>query len=223
MPPIVKHILVTNLPSDTIKETIIFNVPKDSVDLWWPNGYGNQALYDLKVTWSGANRILHSNDIRQTPMEYLRSTKTIRIGFRTIELIEEPMSYGNSFYFKVNGLPIFIKGTNWIPSDILPEKMFDESRIKHLLGSVKDAHMNSVRVWGGGVYESDYFYDLADEYGILLWQDMMFACAMYPVYSEFLKSVEIEVEQNIRRLQRHPSILIWAGNNENEAALVQNW
>lgn len=96
-------------------------------------------------------------------------------------------------------------------------------RIKHLLKAAKDAHMNMLRVWGGGVYESDYFYQLADEYGILIWQDLMFACAMYPVFDEFLASVRTEVQQNIRRLQHHPSIAIFATNNENEVALAQNW
>lgn len=92
-----------------------------------------------------------------------------------------------------------------------------------MLTAAKEAHMNMLRVWGGGVYESDYFYDLADEYGILIWQDLMFACAMYPVFNDFLASVRIEVAQNTRRLQHHPCIAIFATNNENEAALVQNW
>lgn len=130
---------------------------------------------------------------------------------------------GLSFYFEVNGHPMFMKGSNWIPSDVLPEKSASRDRIKFLLGAARDAHMNMLRVWGGGVYESDYFYEVADEYGILIWHDFMFACAMYPVYENFLHSVTVEVEQNVRRLQHHASIAIWATNNENEAALVQNW
>lgn len=112
-----------------------------------------------------------------------------RIGFRTIELIQEPNEEddGLTFYFKVNGIPIFMKGSNWIPSHILPEKAQDPVKLKSLLLAAKDANMNMLRVWGGGFYESDTFYDLADEMGILIWQDMMFACAMYRSDQDFLK------------------------------------
>lgn len=92
---------------------------------------------------------------------------------------------GLSFYLRINHVPMFMKGTNWIPSQILPEKSFDLIKVRRLLYAVKDAHMNMIRVWGGGIYESDQFYDIADELGILIWQDMMFACAMYPVFDEF--------------------------------------
>lgn len=223
IPATEKHVLVSKSNVDSFKEAITFTVPKRLVELWWPNGFGKQTLYRLNVTWLGENRDIFTNEIKQIPVEFLRSEKLIRVGFRTIELIEDSIKDGNSFYFKVNDVPIFMKGTNLIPIDILPEKMFNKEKIQYLMLSTKEAHMNSIRVWGGGVYESDYFYDLADEHGILIWQDMMFACAMYPVHSEFLASVELEITQNVRRLQRHPSILVWAGNNENEAALVQNW
>lgn len=116
-----------------------------------------------------------------------------------------------------------MKGSNWIPADVLPDRGGDVRTIKYLLTAARDAHMNMLRVWGGGVYESDYFYELADEYGILIWQDLMFACAMYPVYDAFLASVRTEVRQNTRRLQHHPSVAIFATNNENEVALAQNW
>lgn len=219
--PIKKCMVVTNV--DQFKETVSLTIPKRSVDRWWPNGYGEQILYNLNVTWLGENRSTLTNEIKQMPIEFLQSEKVISIGFRTIDLCEDPTDTGNLFYFKVNNVPIFMKGTNFIPSDILPEKMFDREKIEYLMLSAKEAHMNSIRVWGGGVYESDDFYDLADQHGILIWQDMMFACAMYPVNGTFLASVEVEIAQNVRRLQRHPSILVWAGNNENEAALVQNW
>lgn len=130
---------------------------------------------------------------------------------------------GLSFYFEVNGHPLFMKGSNWIPADILPERSADRRRVKYLLKAARDANMNMLRVWGGGVYESDYFYELADEYGILIWQDLMFGCAMYPVFDEFLASVRSEIRQNVRRLQHHASIALYATNNENEVALVQNW
>lgn len=220
---IVEHVLVHRSTKNSFNKTISLRIPKDIVELWWPNEYGKQQLYNLHVSWQGENRDIFTNEIKQIPAEFLKSEKTIRIGFRTIELVEDQDENGNRFYFSVNNVPIFLKGTNWIPCDIRPEKLSDENKIEYLLTSVKDAHMNVVRVWGGGVYESDFFYNLADEYGILIWQDMMFACAMYPIFSTFLASVKIEIEQNIRRIQHHTSILVWAGNNENEAALMQNW
>lgn len=221
--PSIFHIRVTNSSTNDYQHVISFDLAKDEVELWWPNGYGDQMLYTMHVKWQEENKDIFTNEIKQIPFEHLASTKSVTIGFRTIELIEQTTDHGNTFYFKVNSIPIFMKGTNWIPIDILPEKMFNREKIDHLLLSVKEAHMNVIRVWGGGVYESDYFYQLADKYGILIWQDMMFACAMYPVFPEFLNSVALEISQNIRRIQSHPSILLWAGNNENEAALVQNW
>lgn len=221
--PIQQHVIVSKSKLDQFKAKVTLIVPKESVELWWPNGFGHQPLYQLNITWLGENRNIHTNEIQQIPVHYLRSEKVVRVGFRTIELREDPADNGNLFYFKVNDVPIFMKGTNVIPTDILPERQSDKNKLEYLMSSVKEANMNSVRVWGGGVYESDYFYDLADEYGILIWQDMMFACAMYPVHDEFLNSVRMEIAQNIRRMQSHPSILIWAGNNENEAALIQNW
>ena len=194
-------------------------VNKSSVNRWWPNGYGSQSLYDLQIKWEDS-RI---NEVSSRDRIFLIDSKTISVGFRTIELIQEEMGNGLSFYFKVNGIPIFMKGSNWIPSHILPEKSANKERIKELLQAARDANMNMLRVWGGGVYESSYFYSLADEYGILIWQDMMFACAMYPAEEDFLDSVRTEVKVQVRRLQYHPSIALFATNNENEVALRQNW
>ena len=117
------------------------------------------------------------------------ASKKLRIGFRTIELVQDSISEkaGNEFYFKVNNVSMFMKGSNWAPMDILPERGYDSKRLYHLLYSVKVANMNMLRVWGGGVYESDEFYELADQFGILVWQDFMFACSMYPVNEEFLR------------------------------------
>lgn len=217
------HVYVPVLEDTEMSFTIPISIKEDDVKLWWPYGYGEQNLYTLKVSWQGENRNINTNEVKSTPSEWQESHKSLRIGFRTVELIEEPIEGGNTFYFKVNGVPVFIKGSNWIPMDILPEKMFDPDKLKYLMSAVQDANMNALRVWGGGVYESNEFYTLADEFGILVWQDMMFACAMYPVFPEFLESVKIELAQNIRRIQSHPSILLWSGNNENEAALAQNW
>ncbi|XP_050445741.1 beta-mannosidase isoform X1 [Cataglyphis hispanica] len=197
---------------DTSEKYININisiiVPADVVENWWPNGYGKQHLYHLTTTVTTANSVLH---------------KRIRVGFRTVELVEEPLEKGLSFYFRVNGVPIFAKGSNFIPASVFPELGSKEDTIRHLLLSAKETHMNMLRIWGGGVYESKLFYDLADEYGIMLWQDFMFACAMYPTNDSFLKNVEQEILQNVIRLKNHPSIVLWAGNNENEAALYGNW
>lgn len=218
---------------------------EENVELWWPNGVGLPTLYDVNVSFTPKQQP-HQQDKANE-----KDTKTFRIGFRTIKLIQEPIGEegeekeisldrafnvsltslhtlpfpgaGLSFYFEVNGHPVFMKGSNWIPADILPERSADRRRVKYLLKAAKDSNMNMLRVWGGGVYESDYFYELADEYGILIWQDLMFGCAMYPTFDEFLASVHTEIQQNVRRLQHHASIAIYATNNENEVALVQNW
>lgn len=192
---------------------------KDLVERWWPNGSGAQKLYELKVQWEDTR----FNDVAIHDRDYFVASKSIKIGFRTVELVQEKMDNGLSFYFKVNGVAIFMKGSNWIPSHVLPEKSYNEEKVKELLLATRDAHMNMLRVWGGGVYESSYFYSLADEYGILIWQDLMFACAMYPAGDTFLDSVRTEVKQNVRRIQYHPSIALYATNNENEVALRQNW
>ncbi|CAB3249285.1 unnamed protein product [Arctia plantaginis] len=237
----IKGTLVTSLQLEgkqTLKRWLEFNtftrddgtaevdmdlpVSENLIRLWWPNGYGDQVLYNLKVQLSMES---NNNEI---------SYANVKIGFRTIELIEENASskLGNStsagtgltFYFKVNGYPIFMKGSNWIPANVLPELGEKQTDIvDKLLRDARDAHMAMLRVWGGGVYESDYFYDKCDEYGILIWQDFMFACSMYPVDIDFISSVQDEIEQNVLRLQHHPSIAIWAGNNENEVALRGNW
>uniref|UniRef100_A0A1B6CRS8 Beta-mannosidase n=1 Tax=Clastoptera arizonana TaxID=38151 RepID=A0A1B6CRS8_9HEMI len=190
-----------------------FTVYNPYVSKWWPNGYGQQHLYDLSMNISDY---------------YYQSHVTVRIGFRTVELVQEDIdssnpSKGLSYYFKVNDVPIFAKGSNYIPANILPELSSNETVVSKLLKSAKDANMNMLRVWGGGLYESDYFYKLCDEMGILIWQDMAFACSMYPASDEFLLNVGTEVKQQVLRLQSHPSLCVWAGNNENEAALRGNW
>ena len=163
---------------------------------WYPNGVGSQMLYDLKV-------VLTTNEEQ--------FNKTLRIGFRTIELVQDPIKpNGLTFYFKVNGVPFYSKGSNWIPANIFPDQL-TPSYARHLLISCREANMNMLRVWGGGVYEQDWFYELADELGIMIWHDFMFACALYPVHQQFLASVETEVTQQVRRLQNHPSIVLWAG------------
>lgn len=165
-------------------------------------------MYYLSTIVTTVNDILH---------------KQIRVGFRTVKLVQEPLEKGRSFYFRINGVPIFAKGSNFIPASVFPELGAKETTIRHLLSAAKETHMNMLRIWGGGVYESELFYDLADEYGIMIWQDFMFACAMYPTTDSFLRNVREEVVQNVIRLKNHPSIVLWASNNENEAALYGNW
>lgn len=166
-------------------------------------------------------------DANHYQVQYV-SQKEISFGFRTVELIQEPVSMNNpndgyTFNFRINGVDLFAMGSNWIPSSILPEQSNNVAHIRYLLQSAKDANMNMLRVWGGGLYESDEFYKMADEMGIMIWHDFMFACALYPTDEEFLSSIRLEIEQQVQRLQYHPSIVLWAGNNENEMAIAGPW
>ncbi|KAG5671762.1 hypothetical protein PVAND_001941 [Polypedilum vanderplanki] len=198
---------------------VTIRVKTTDVNYWWPNGFGKQNLYQFKVKWKDER----ANDVSFHTKLYYFAEKSINLGFRTIELVQDRMDNGLSFYFRINGIDIFMKGSNWIPAHILPEKLEDTTAVKELLQAARDANLLMLRIWGGGVYESDYFYNLADEYGILIWQDMMFACAMYPADEKFLKSVKTEIRHQIRRIQHHPSIALFADNNENEVALRQGW
>uniref|UniRef100_A0A3B5BMD1 Beta-mannosidase n=1 Tax=Stegastes partitus TaxID=144197 RepID=A0A3B5BMD1_9TELE len=152
------------------------------------------------------------------------NTFLLQVYFRAVELVQEPVvgSPGLSFYFRINGKPIFLKGSNWIPAHSFQDRV-TPAVLRNLLQSAVDANMNGLRVWGGGVYEQDLFYDICDELGIMVWQDFMFACAMYPTEDDFIQTVREEVVQQVRRLKSHPSIIIWSGNNENEAALATDW
>jgi len=140
---------------------------------------------------------------------------TRRIGLRRLRVVQEAVESepGSSFTFEINNRPVFIGGANWIPEDLILNRIRPE-QYRARLEQARDAHMNMVRVWGGGIYEPDLFYDLCDELGLLVWQDFMFACGLYPVHPEFLENVRQEAEEVIRRLRNHPSLAIWAGNNE---------
>ena len=167
--------------------------------LWWPNGLGEAYLYPFEISLIKNNQVVDS--------------KKLSIGLRTIELIQEKDTIGNSFYFKVNGIPVFMKGANYIPPDSFLPRTTD-SIYKSIVKNAVDANMNMLRVWGGGVYADDAFYEECDKNGILVWQDFMFACAMYPGETAFLDNVKNEVIDNVTRLQNHPSIALWCGNNE---------
>ena len=192
------------LEKGTNKFTIPFTV--EDIERWWPNGMGNQKLYDIRIKISNENYSIASSK---------------SIGFRTIELITENDSIGNNFFFKVNGIPTFMKGVNYIPQDVFLPRVKD-SDYQKLLSAAVDANMNMIRVWGGGVYEDDIFYELCDKYGLLVWQDFMFACAMYPGNDSFLRSVEEEAIYNVKRIRNHPSLALWCGNNEVLSAW-ENW
>ena len=166
---------------------------------WMPRGWGDPTLYDVEVTLRDGKEVI---DCRKT-----------RIGLRTLRLVTDADEYGESFYFEVNGLPLFAKGANYIPQDALLTEVAEE-RYHRLFEDITAANMNMIRVWGGGTYESDLFYDLADENGILVWQDFMFACTTYPASDEFLNQVSAEAEYNLKRLRNHPSVALWCGNNE---------
>lgn len=175
--------------------------------LWQPNGRGEANLYDFEVKLSKDQKNIDG--------------KNIRIGLRTVELVQEKDEKGKSFYFKVNGQPLYIKGTNWIPGDSFSPRMTKE-KYQKLIKDTKDANMNMIRIWGGGIYEDDEFYKACDENGILVWQDFMFAGSFYPADEAFLNNVKEEVKDQVSRLQNHPSIALWCGNNEIDEAIV-NW
>ncbi len=172
-------------------------------ELWWPNGLGAQKLYKLRI--------------RMLANQQLLDQAETRIGLRTLELRQTRDQWGKSFAFVINGVPIFAKGGNWIPADSFPSRI-TKDRYRYLIQSVHDSNMNMLRVWGGGIYESKDFYDLCDELGIMVWQDFMFACSMYPGDTDFLENVRQEAIDNVTRLRNHPSLVIWVGNNEIETA-----
>lgn len=174
---------------------------------WWCNGLGEANMYSFQINVSKKNKIIDS--------------KKLNIGLRTIELVQEKDDIGKSFYFKLNGIPVFMKGANYIPPDSFLPRVTD-STYNAIVKNAVDANMNMIRVWGGGVYADDAFYDACDKNGILVWQDFMFACAMYPSDEKFLENVKNEVIDNVNRLQNHPSIALWCGNNENDEGW-KNW
>ena len=186
-----------------------FEFTIENPQLWWPNGMGDQYLYDLKFSFS------------LDPQQKSNYSRNVRTGIRKIRLIQQKDSIGSSFQFTVNNALTFAKGANYIPQDVFLENL-NESDYRRLLYDVKESNMNMIRVWGGGIYEDDLFYDLCDSLGIMVWQDFMFACAMYPGDREFLENVEEEAIEQSKRLQNHPSIALWCGNNEIDVAW-KNW
>ncbi|WP_296104553.1 glycoside hydrolase family 2 protein [uncultured Agrobacterium sp.] len=183
---------------DTVIRHVFFI---ENPKLWWPAGSGEQALYTLTI---------------DLPDE----TLTRQIGLRIVELLTDEDEAGSRFALRVNGREIFCRGANWIPSDAL-FSLSNQEKTNDLLLSAVEANMNMIRVWGGGFYEPDWFYDLCDRLGLMVWQDFMFACNLYPCTEDFLDNVEVEVDYQVKRLSSHPSIVLWCGDNELVGAL--NW
>lgn len=184
---------------------ISFSIMKP--DLWWCNGLGKPNMYNIVFEIKKGKKVLEK--------------KSIRTGLRSIELIQMNDSVGKTFFFKLNGIPVYMKGANFIPADNFIPRVSKEIYSK-LIDDAVLSNMNMFRVWGGGIYENDDFYDLCDEKGILVWQDFMFACAMYPGDPAFIDNVKNEVTDNIKRLQYHPCIALWCGNNEIDEGW-KNW
>ncbi|AKI01626.1 beta-galactosidase/beta-glucuronidase [Hoeflea sp. IMCC20628] len=177
------------------------SVDIENPQLWWPAGHGSQSLYDLELRLG--------EDIAAR-----------RIGLRTVELVTDADDIGSRFAFKVNGREIFMRGANWIPADALPARATPDA-IRDRLTSAVEANMNMIRVWGGGQYEPDWFYELCSELGLMVWQDFMFACSLYPAHDHaWLESVRREARQQIRRLSAHPCMALWCGDNEVIGALT---
>jgi beta-mannosidase len=172
--------------------------------LWWPNGYGAQPLYEVCISLKDGQTVLDE--------------RSYKIGLRTIELRQSPDQWGKEFTFYINGVRLFAKGADWIPTDSLPTRI-TQATLERLLQSAVAANMNMLRIWGGGYYPEDSFYDLCDRYGLLLWQDFMFACGIYPADADFFEDVRQEAVENVRRLRHHAALALWCGNNEME----QGW
>lgn len=204
----VKVVYAYGEQADTLTRTVVLQPGKNSLSmpawiekphLWMPNGWGDPALYTFTATVSVDGKEVASREEA--------------IGLRSIQVVMEDDKDGKSFYFEVNGKPMFAKGSNYIPGDALLPNMTGE-RYARLFEDIRAANMNMVRVWGGGIYEDDRFYEEADRNGILVWQDFIFACTTYPHDPTFLKRVSEEAVYNMRRLRNHASLAMWCGNNE---------
>lgn len=183
-----------------VRGQAVATITVDAPNLWWPAGQGAQVLHDLTVTLG--DQVEHR-----------------KIGLRDMALIAEKDAVGRGFKFKVNGRDIFAKGANWIPADALSGRITVE-QTRDLLQSAVDANMNMLRIWGGGRYEPDWFYDLCDEMGLMVWQDFMFSCHIYPADEAFLADVAVEVREQALRLHHHASMALWCGDNELIGALT---
>ncbi len=195
-----KH-LKTGINYDTAYYTVLHP------QLWWCNGLGDPRLYDFTLLVTKDHSPVAAN--------------AMKVGLRKIELVQQKNLAGSSFYFKLNGVPVFMKGANYIPQDNFIHRVTAED-YKNIVAQAKNANMNMLRVWGGGVYADNKFYKECDEQGILVWQDFMFACAMYPGDNKFLNTAFLEIKQQISRIQDHACLALWCGNNEIDEGW-KNW
>jgi beta-mannosidase len=182
---------------------IVVPIEISNPELWYPAGYGDHPIYDFNVALKMGSRV--------------EDRKSARAGLRSLVLRRDVDQWGRSFEFVVNGIPVFGKGADVIPFDSFPTRVTTQ-QYRRVLQSAIDANMNMIRNWGGGYYETDEFYDMCDELGIMVWQDFMFGNDWQPGTYEFKLNVEREVEHQVRRLRNHPSIVLWCGNNETEAS-----
>jgi len=178
----------------------VLSVTVTDPELWWPIGYGDQARYDLEVTLTDSYGTL--------------DVWSRKIGLRTVRLDTAPDPDGSPYTLVVNDVPVFVRGVNWIPDDVFANRV-TRSRLEQRLTQAAEANVNYLRVWGGGRYESEDFYDLADAMGLMVGQDFPFACAAYPEEEPFRSEIEAEARENVTRLSPHPSLVVWTGNNEN--------
>ena len=186
-----------NLQKGINKVDVNYTINKPK--LWWTNGLGDAHLYQFTTSVEKEGKVV--------------AEQTNSVGIRSLKLICKPDSEGQALFFELNGKPLFIKGSNMIPCDNFLPRVTDSIYHKTVLDA-RDVNMNMLRVWGGGIYEDDSFYNYCDKYGILVWQDFMFACSTYPADSVFLENVKQEAIYNVKRLRNHPSIAVWCGNNE---------
>lgn len=194
---------------ESIDGHVVRRVRLDNPLLWWPRGQGDQNLYHDE--WK----------LESTLQSDVIANKSVRFGVRTSELIVEPDQWGTSYYFKINGRRIFAKGGDYIPQDIFPARVKDE-QIVWMVEDMAAANFNMVRVWGGGYYPDEIFFNTCDDLGLMVWEDLMFACAMYPGDSAFLANIRREFEYQVPRIAAHPSVVLFNGNNEVEVAWG-NW
>ncbi|MFB9237623.1 glycoside hydrolase family 2 protein [Plantactinospora siamensis] len=194
------HQRTVELPAGADTVPVALTVPQ--VRLWWPVGMGDQPRYDLTVRLA--------DPVTGAELDRWQA----RIGFRRVELDTRPDDAGTPFVIRVNDVPVAVRGVNWIPDDCFVSRV-DRPRYRRRLTQALDANVNLIRVWGGGIYETDDFYDLCDESGLLVWQDFLFACAAYPEGEPIRSEVLAEARDNVTRLAPHPSLVLWNGNNEN--------
>lgn len=196
-----------DLKQGTNRVTVDFVLHKPK--LWWSNGLGEPFLYRFRTDIIAGGELLDS--------------KTERVGIRSLKVVHQPDKDGHTFYIELNGRPVFAKGANYIPSDNFLPRVTPENYKRTILDAA-GVNMNMLRVWGGGIYENDVFYDLCDEYGIMIWQDFMFACSMYPAEGALLDNIHQEAVDNVKRLRNHACIALWCGNNEcQDAWLGWGW